>query len=355
MERVSHGWLVSPAFDLGLLVGPALVAVAVALALPAGAPAPPWVYAALVLGVDVAHVYASLYRTYLDPEERRRRPRLYAGAPLAALVICGALCAISPGLFWTAMAYLAVYHFVRQQVGFLSLYRLREGLPTRSRDARVERALVYGLTLWPVLWWHANLPRGFAWFMEGDFLSLALAPLVVPAGMAVVALGVAHLYSRLRSRRWAPGRDLWVLTTGLVWSSGIVWTDSDLAFTATNIVAHGLPYLALVGWVCGRRWAVDGRGAAAPGWFTPRGAWLYFAPLLLLAFVEEGLWDRLVWHDNAWLFGEAAAGGPPAWLAAAAVPLLAVPQVTHYLLDGYIWKLGPTNPGLRALLEPVSR
>jgi len=55
-----------------------------------------------------------------------------------------------------------------------------------------------------------------------------------------------------------------------------------------------------------------------------------------------------VWHDHPWLF---PAADPPAWLAAAAVPLLATPQVTHYLLDGFIWKLGPTNPGLRPLLE----
>jgi len=349
MERASPGWLVSPAFDLGLLIGPSLVAVAAALAMPAGAPAPAWVYAALVIGLDVAHVYASLYRTYLDPDELRRRPRLYWGAPLAALVGCGALCAVSQPLFWTVMAYLAVYHFARQQVGFLSLFRLREGLSTRSRAARVERALVYGLTLWPVLWWHANLPRQFAWFMEGDFVTLAVGPLVAPAGAVVAALGIAHLIGRLRSRRWAPGRDLWVLTTGLVWSSGVVWTDSDLAFTATNVVAHGLPYLALVAWVSGRRWAGEGReqGPRSPRWYSPRAAWLYLAPLLLLAFVEEGLWDRLVWHDNPWLFGESS---PPAWLAALAVPLLATPQVTHYLLDGYIWKLGPTNPGLKALL-----
>jgi hypothetical protein len=28
------------------------------------------------------------------------------------------------------------------------------------------------------------------------------------------------------------------------------------------------------------------------------------------------------------------------------VPLLAVPQATHYLLDAWIWRTGAANPGL---------
>jgi hypothetical protein len=34
-----------------------------------------------------------------------------------------------------------------------------------------------------------------------------------------------------------------------------------------------------------------------------------------------------------------------------AVPLLAWPQVVHYILDGIIWRLDGSNPGLRRLLE----
>ena len=37
------------------------------------------------------------------------------------------------------------------------------------------------------------------------------------------------------------------------------------------------------------------------------------------------------------------------------VPLLALPQLTHYILDAYVWRLDGTNPGLStALLIPVS-
>ena len=33
------------------------------------------------------------------------------------------------------------------------------------------------------------------------------------------------------------------------------------------------------------------------------------------------------------------------------VPLLAVPQLTHYLLDGFVWRVRSENPVLRRELE----
>ena len=62
--------------------------------------------------------------------------------------------------------------------------------------------------------------------------------------------------------------------------------------------------------------------------------------LVALAFIEEGLWDGLVWREHSDFF--ALFQGLPAIhqhaLLAALVPLLTVPQATHYVLDGFIWK-----------------
>jgi hypothetical protein len=67
------------------------------------------------------------------------------------------------------------------------------------------------------------------------------------------------------------------------------------------------------------------------------------------AFLEEALWDRLVWHDRGWLFGEGAELGDLA--LALLVPLLALPQAVHYALDGFVWKVRPKkNPALAAEL-----
>lgn len=341
-DRSPGPWLISRRADLAVILGPPLAAVALAFGRPTAA-LPEGGYVLLVLCVDVAHVYGSLYRTYLDPDARARMRARLILTPALAFAGCAALYLLAPERFWTALAYLAIYHFIRQQVGMAMLYRLREGLPTRDLGARLERAAHWAVTGWPVLWWHAHLPRAFEWFTPGDFLIGLPAWALWPTGALALAALAGHGIARLRERRWSPGRDLWLLTTAAVWVGGIVLTNGDLAFTATNVVLHGVPYLALVGWTARRQWALTGRGPAVPAWFGAAGA--YVLPLLVLAFAEEALWDRSVWHERAWLFGTAEIP-----LGILAVPLLSVPQVTHYLLDAHIWRLGPENPGLRRWL-----
>lgn len=335
-------WLVSARFDLGLLIGPALVAALIALALPDGVEVGPLGFLALVVGVDVAHVWATLWRTLLDPGERRRLAPWLIGLPFACAVVALMLHGVSPGLYWTAMAYLAVFHFIRQQLGFAMLYRARAGLG--AEGAAVERWLYYGLTGTPILWWHAHLPQPFAWFMAGDFVP-GLPPAVPQlAGALTLGLGLLHLRNRLREGH-PGGRDLWLLTTAAVWWIGVVFAGGDLNFTLPNVVHHGVPYLALVAWTVAGRWAVSGEGPGRPWMFTAAGAWAFVLPLLALALAEEWLWDRLVWLEHPELFP-----GPDlsAWAGFWAVPLLSLPQLTHYLLDGVLWRTGAEhNPGLR--------
>lgn len=336
-------WIVSRPFDLTFFIGLPLLAALVALLLPAHAELPVWGYVAFILLIDVAHVWSSLWRTYLDPIERRQHPLLLTLAPLGSLVGCAAVFSIAPGLFWTAMAYLAVFHFSRQELGFAMLYRKRAGLPMGSLDARVERWLVYALTLGPILWWHAHLPRDFAWFMPGDFLTGLPGWALVPAGGIGAILVLSHLALRLRSGLSTPGRDLRLCTTACVWFGGIVLTNGDFSFTLSNVVAHGVPYVALVAFAAQRRWALRGEGAGRPWIFTLAGAPAFLLPLLALAFTEEGLWDAFVWGEHRQIFGD---WGLEALSTHWLVPLLSVPQVTHYVLDGFIWKLDGSNPGL---------
>lgn len=340
-------WLVSPAFDLGLLMGPAAVALGVALTLPDGAELGFAGWLLLVVAVDVAHVWASLYRSYLDPAERAARSRLLWAVPLGSLVAASALCSLSEALFWTVLAYFAVWHFIKQQIGFVALYRARQGLPGGTLDARVERAAVWAVTGFPILWWHAHLPRSFHWFLEGDFVPGLPVFVLWPAGVAAAAAVVAHVVLRVRSGVASPGRDLWLGLTAAIWFGGILVTNGDLAFTATNVLLHGVPYLALVAWVGRRQWQVLDRGPARRSLFFGLGILGFALSLLALALLEEAAWDALVWHDHEALFG---VWSPPSRLAAWAVPLLAVPQITHYVLDGFLWKLGPNNPRLRAAL-----
>ena len=64
-----------------------------------------------------------------------------------------------------------------------------------------------------------------------------------------------------------------------------------------------------------------------------QGLAVYLAVLLGLAVFEESLWELAVWGEH--FSDEFLLDAQWLWLA---VPLLALPQLTHYVLDGFIWR-----------------
>ncbi|HVG61893.1 MAG TPA: hypothetical protein VNA24_25245 [Hyalangium sp.] len=347
----SQSWLFGRGVDLSVFAGAALVSVALVLAAPwlgAVGDTPLWAWVLLVVCVDVAHVWSTVFRTYLDGEELRRRPALYATAPLAAYVAGVLAHLVSPGLFWRLFAYVALLHFVRQQYGWVALYDRKARVSALER--RLDAAAIYAATLGPVLWWHANLPRAFWWFVENDFLSglPAWAGTVALAvhGLVLAAWGGFQAARVVRGEGLQVGKVLLVLATWVTWFGGIVLAQDDFTFTVMNVILHGVPYFALLFRYARGRHAEGGYGAFAPLVRAGLPAFLLF--LAALALGEEFLWDRLVWHDRPLLFGESGFALPPDLLALV-VPLLALPQATHYLLDAFIWKPS-RDPALLARL-----
>ena len=344
-------FLRSPAFDLGWFVLPGALAAIAGIAIGVLDPHPRTddsllIWIAGVLLVDVAHVYASLYRTYLDPVARRLHRKRLIVAPLLCLWLGFLLHLESPLLFWGALPYVAIFHFIKQHLGFALLYARAGG--EGPRDRRLIELSIWTGTLGPVLWWHAHLPTSFAWFMPGDLVT----GLPAWAGALALALELPVWLAFLARRAWLRRRGhanpmvpLLVLVPALCWHLGIVVFDDDRIFTITNVFLHGVPYMALV-WLAGGRERVAQRFPRA-GALALLAA--FYGLLLALAFGEEALWDRLVWHERPQLFG-ASLGEMHPVLTAALVALLAVPQATHYLLDRWIWRVGPDNPALAAQL-----
>ncbi|MBL8111994.1 MAG: hypothetical protein JNK60_03855 [Acidobacteria bacterium] len=351
MESPSRSaFLFGRATDLALFGGSALLAMGL---LAAGrltgdlnGDAPLWVWMLGVLGVDVAHVWSTAYRVAASPAELSRRKTLYVSVLALSWVGGVLLYAGSPLLFWRVLAYLAVFHFVRQQYGWVSLARKRnlEGEAGRLLDTLT----IYAATLAPLVFWHASPGRRFHWFLAGDFV-IALPKAAGPLAMAILA-GLLTAYGvkeALRARRGLPlsfTKSLVVVTTALTWTLGIVVFNSDYAFTVTNVFVHGIPYLGLV-YLTSRKSAekrLEQGEPPAPGDRLVTSAGLFLLPLLAIAFLEEWGWDRLLWHENGVLFPGPDLT-PSATLLALVVPLLAVPQAAHYLLDGLLWKVVPEN------------
>lgn len=330
-------WLFSAPVDLSVFLGSAVVSL---LLLAVGwqmgildDDAPDWTWISAVLLIDVAHVWSTSFRVYFDAEEFKRRIWLYTLVPLFSYAVGVALYSEGELVFWRVLAFAAVFHFVRQQYGWVALYRAK--LKEKSNWTWwIDAAAIYLATVYPLVFWMTSLPRNFRWFVENDFFDLPqiVAQIVFPAYvLALTAYFAKSIYLYFTDGFLNVGKDIVVLTTAVCWYVGIVALDSDYAFTVTNVIIHGVPYFALIYFYAKARREKAGRfyKSASSHWIV------FLATLWALAYVEEIFWHRGVWHEREYLFG--AHWNWEDWKIYL-VPLLAVPQLTHYILDGFIWK-----------------
>lgn len=330
-------WLFSRNIDLSVFLGSAVVSL---LLLAVGwqlgilhEDSPDWTWISAILLIDVAHVWSTSFRVYFDTEEFKRRVWLYTLVPIAGYAVGVAIYSEGELVFWKTLAIIAVFHFVRQQYGWVALYRRKLG-ETSNLTWWIDAAAIYLATVYPLAFWMTSLPRNFEWFVANDFFALPeiveqiLFPIYV---LALLAYFGKSIYLYFTEGLLNIGKDIVVATTAVCWYAGIVFFNSDYAFTVTNVIIHGVPYFALIYF-----YAKSRRETATKFYRVLSNNWIIFlATLWALAYAEELFWHRGIWHERGWLFGgDWNLTGWKVYL----VPLLAVPQLTHYVLDGFIWR-----------------
>lgn len=343
--RVATPWIYSPKFDLSAIIGPPVLITTVVLIwgnkLAAIQDTPPWLWILLVLGIDVAHVYSSLFRTYFDRDEFQKRRTLYLVVPVATWLIGIAIYLIKgPAFFWACIAYFAIYHFVRQQYGFLMLYR--RGEPVGGWEYRLDQFAIYIATIYPLIYWH-TFGREFQWFSEFDVVQIKAAwPELLCRVLYVLGIGGFLVKEAWRWKTMGSlngGKVLLLVATAAAWGTGIILFNGDLTFTLVNIISHGIPYMALI-WIY--QYRKRGSQTHSHNGFLRFFQWkyipIYIISLMALAYFEEGIWDWFVWREHQGIFGNFHLQAT-ATVLAVLVPLLTMPQVTHYVLDAYIWRV----------------
>jgi hypothetical protein len=368
MTASGLAWIVSARFDTVFILMPAplvsLFAVLFSDQISQIAEMPGVLWLILIVGIDAGHVYSTLFRTYWVRDELHQRQSLLILTPILAWLLGCLLYSIGSLVFWRVLAYLALFHFIRQQYGFMMIYGRNERNPPAFYKA-IDKAAIYLATLYPVIYWHCH-ERAFDWFVADDFLKIDSSMLADAAAWLYVAVLLLYVLKELKywiqSKTINVAKHLVLMGTGLSWYVGIVAFNNDLIFTATNIIAHGLPYYALI-------WAYGYKQSQLPHtndvyvlpWlsrlYSKKAAVLYVALLFALAFVEEGFWDGLIWREHGRIFvafnllPSIESPQTLTWL----IPLLALPQTTHYLLDAFIWRLHRTDTQWKNVLFHQSR
>ncbi|MEO4004242.1 hypothetical protein [Flavobacterium sp. CAU 1735] len=291
-----------------------------------------WLF--LIVFIDVAHVYATLFKTYFVASEFQKRKKLLIGLPILCLIIGMVLFSFGEAFFWSVLAYVAVFHFIRQQYGFMRLYSRNEAREKYSRY--FDSLVIYTATGYPMLYWFLSPSRNFNWFMPREFLQFQNATLLETLQFGYVLVLVAYVvrtvYKAVKERYFNIPKNTVIVGTALSWYFGIVYFNNDLIFTALNVVSHGIPYMALV-----YLKEIESKNESSTGILQGLKNYkkiaLYIGILLSIAFAEEYLWEVTVWQEHF-----SAVRFDLTTLHFLLVPLLVVPQFTHYILDGFIWK-----------------
>jgi len=324
---------------------------------------PIWAWVVFILGFDVSHVWSTIFRTYLDKDEFKSHKKLLILSPLIVFGISLILLNISALVFWRVMAYVAVFHFIKQQYGFLMLYKFKA--KEKRKQFISDKFIIYFSTLYPIVFWHFNSQSSINWFGENDFIKLTLIH-DNPGLQNTIFLVCNLLYwliiglyfilelKHFKTKTVSIPILLWVFTTAINWWFAIVYFNSDLIFSITNVVAHGLPYISLIYFYKMKKEHIV---TQQPVKLKKR---LKFLVILLLtiisiAMVEEYLWDMLVYRDHyeffdsilPYSFEELTSN----WALILVVALLALPQQTHYLVDGFFWKFNKTNTHIKHIFS----
>lgn len=291
-----------------------------------------WLF--LIVFIDVAHVYATLFKTYFVADEFQKKKKLLILLPIVCFAISMVLFSFGSLVFWSFLAYVAVFHFIRQQYGFMRLYARNEEKTKIS--VFIDNLAIYAATVYPMLFWFLSPNRKFNWFVEDEFFHFENQNLLeilfwVYIGILVIYV-VRTAFISFKKRFFNVPKNSIILGTALSWYFGIVYFNDDLIFTLLNVVSHGIPYMALVYFR-----EVESKVDSGSGVFSflksYNAVFIYALILLGIAFSEEFLWEFFVWNENISVSNFDFSG----WQFVL-VPLLSVPQFTHYLLDGFIWK-----------------
>jgi hypothetical protein len=232
--------------DAGLIVFPGLVGVALAWLLREGSPAAHlYAFCAVVL-IDSGHVYTTAWRTYLRKEERQSHP-IYWVAPLLVLSGVALWVWLRIPYLWAFVVYATAFHHIRQFYGMLRWYQRLNG-----RRCAPSAFFLYALTLLPLLLFHVRPPGSIQELVYYTNQDLFFAPHseLFHAGMALYGL-TACAWLVFELALWSrgvhePNRCFAVLGPALLYAFCFLWGDSIEEVLFPLLLAHGIPYLAIM-------------------------------------------------------------------------------------------------------------
>ncbi len=330
-ESNPHGWIRGPGFDLTLIAGVAVLALAFGAAVVLQ---PDWFLVLLVLDLwllGYPHVIATFSRISFDTSDLRENRFLVLGLPWIVFAATIALGSVA-GLWALATTYLywQWFHYTRQSYGLMRYYVRRAGAAGAGEETVTTWAL-YLVPLWGIL--HRS-HQGQEKFLNMEVKYLPTPAIVVDVAAALALLAFAA-WAWFQIKAWREGR----LATGLtaytfshflIFFVGYVAIE-DITFGWLVInVWHNAQYLLIVWMYNVNRFkgGVDPQHALLSTLSQAKPAhiaryFLFILGVSTIVYLAVSLILRL---------------GPFAAIPLATLIVYQTINFHHYIVDGLIWK-----------------
>jgi hypothetical protein len=300
-----------------------------------------YVLAAVAVTANGPHLVSTWTRVYFDKREWKERPFAIVGVPLLIAAAVTSLTAfyghLGSRVLNSTILYWATWHFVAQNWGLLRIYQRKSGEPLDTVALRLEKPILFATVAFALTHRIHTGPR----VLFGTEVFTPPMPAAVPYAILVplLLMSAALVALRVRDRGDSHAKGAWV-RLGFLACSGLgfivpflfIKTDDTSAFAAAACW-HGVQYLGIVRHYHRTTWK-DGvsEHSRVISWLSQPGrarAALYAALLLALAgsgYLLIGAGSFLT-RGTAW---DAYRWGAVVWISF---------TLSHYWLDGVIWKL----------------
>lgn len=274
--------------------------------------------------VDGSHVYSTLFITYFDKEAFQESKTKLILTPVLLLAINCLLFYIKPLYFYRFLANLAMFHFIRQEFGWMKIAsRLDDQLP--DWIARVDRYCSYVMTVAPMALIMTRIDR--TWYAKGDlfmipeWLGNGIFMLLLPAVTIFLGVNIYHTY---KTKTFNTAKLLVFINTMVSWYIAKIAGIHPTVAMFIIFMAHGIPYLFIA-------FKAERVSDKVP-FLKKMGAWKYLAMYLFCV----GIWlVAAQLHHNKVFRPFKTPGNFTGYFI---IALAWTPAMSHFVIDGFIWK-----------------
>ncbi len=269
---------------------------------------------------DIPHALSSFQQVYKGEKKAEFSGLLFV--PLILFTCLFGLFYWVPKIAFSIVAYLSIFHVLRQQYGWMRFSQTKSGHSLPPLQIRLDKLLIYSLTCLPLVMLHTGeelQKEDFGWLMPGDlffFPHQVIYKTAIFLFWSILAVYIGfQLWNYKKSQLFPLGKLIIFLSTGLAWYGGICFNvHGEQAIYIDGL--HAAPYLWLVFQV--RPSKIQGK--TWPAWFR------YYAPLAV---------GGLLWAFFFYRYGFA----PSSLVSAFVLGVLVTISTSHYIFDAFIWKI----------------